>query len=260
VYRSPALEAAEVIRLYEGYEGVVFNGKKPDDYFDHIVGLPLEESENAQKVEWLRSALDRVLPGRGTRDLSVLDVGCGGGTLLYTLNRRFGLSDSSGVERNRAYADLAARRAGILVSEREYRSGLFGRCFDLVVNTKVLEHVPEPEPFVRHLAADVAIGGALFIEVPDVSEVWSLPPDSDRFFIPHVYFFSANTLGELLGRAGLVPVISDVVSTRGRSYLRMLAVPSQKASSGTPPFDEAEEIIRRTSRLREAGDGPGRVG
>jgi 2-polyprenyl-3-methyl-5-hydroxy-6-metoxy-1,4-benzoquinol methylase len=101
---------------------------------------------------------------------------------------------------------------------------LFGRTFDLVMLTKVLEHVPDPAPFVQDLAKDLGPRGVLFLEVPDVLDLELLPPDHDRFYIPHIYYFSRAALAELVQRAGLAVLTARTVTgQRNRSYLQLLA-------------------------------------
>ena len=57
VYRTPALEDMELIALYEKYEQDIFSNTTPDDYFEKIISLPNNESENWKKTEWLKNAL-----------------------------------------------------------------------------------------------------------------------------------------------------------------------------------------------------------
>ena len=244
VYRTPALEDMELIALYEKYEQDIFSNTTPDDYFDKIISLPNDESENWQKVEWLSGVIEKRNSNNGK--MSVLDIGCGGGTLLHTIREQIPLGGIFGVELNSAYADLAKRKLNADVINKEYASGLFGHRFDLLINTKVLEHVPDPLPFLKEMANDLDEGGLLFLEVPDVSDMYNLPPSHERFYIPHIYFFSVNTLSALLDKAGFSVVEKRVVkTTRDRSYLQILAEKKNTIVSGlisTIPYDNVSEL------------------
>ena len=221
VYRSPALTEVELDLLYKSYDQDVFSNTTPDDYFNKIISLPNEESENWQKIAWLKEAISNI----GRKDVfDALDIGCGGGTLLHTARKELSLKNVSGVELNEVYADLARRRLNADILNQDYVSGLFNNKFDLLINTKVLEHVPDPIPFLQQMHGDLKQGGLLFIEVPDVSDMFRLPPSNERFWIPHVQFFSANTLNALLRKVGFSILSHRVILThRKRSYLQFVA-------------------------------------
>jgi SAM-dependent methyltransferase len=107
VYRSPALTEQELEILYKSYDQDEFSNTTPDEYFDKIMSFPNEESENWQKIAWLKE----VISNDERKDIfEALDIGCGGGTLLYTAREELSLRSVSGVELNEVYADLARRR------------------------------------------------------------------------------------------------------------------------------------------------------
>ena len=71
VYRSPALTNLELDVLYERYDQDVFSNTTPDDYFDKIISLSNDESENWQKIAWLKE----VISGMGRKDIfDALDI------------------------------------------------------------------------------------------------------------------------------------------------------------------------------------------
>lgn len=248
VYRSPVLEPEELETLYAQYEEDVFADTDPDEYFDKIITLPAEVSENQQKVDWLGDVLDRPTAGLD-RGLRVLDIGCGGGTLAHTLAASLPVRELCGVELNPAYAALAARRLDADIRNQAYERGLFGGVFDLLVCTKVLEHVPDPLPFLREMWHDLHEDGFLFLEVPDLRDMFSLPPDHERFWIPHIHFFSEHTLTELLRRAGFDVREARVVTTsRGRAYLQVLAVRREEGERTAAPYDSAVEVLREVEQ------------
>ena len=146
VYRSPVLEQDEYERLYENYDTDIFENTTPDEYFDKIISLTIGTSENREKASWLKALLDE---NDLNDNLKILDIGCGGGTLLYILNEELSVDGIYGVELNQAYADLAKRRVDADIRNENYTSGIFGKQFNLLINTKVLEHIPDPLPFLR---------------------------------------------------------------------------------------------------------------
>ena len=97
---------------------------------------------------------------------TVLDAGCGEGYLSRVLLDRFPGIDLSGFDLSPAAADAAARRC----PEGTFRAGNlddlagFAGRFDLIVCSEVLEHLADPGPALRLLAARAA--GHVLLTVP----------------------------------------------------------------------------------------------
>lgn len=246
VYRSPVLEQDEYERLYENYDTDIFENTTPDEYFDKIISLPIGTSENREKASWLKALLDE---NDLNDNLKILDIGCGGGTLLYILNEELSVDGIYGVELNQAYADLAKRRVDAHIRNENYTSGIFGKQFNLLINTKVLEHIPDPLPFLREMYKDLSNEGLLFIEVPHVSDMFNFPLTDERFTIPHIYFFSEGTLSALLEKAGFTILKYRVYeASRNRSYLQIVAQKIVKSNTKwalNSPLDDVSSIIRK---------------
>jgi SAM-dependent methyltransferase len=240
------LEPAVADLLYQRYEQDVFRNTTPEAYFDRIVTLPMADSENFQKALWLKETLTRFWPVRDLSSLRILDVGCGGGTLLYTLREVLSGGALHGIELNSAYADLARRRLNADIRNEPGRPGLFDCQFDLVVSAKVLEHVDDPEGMIRSMAEDLAPDGLMFLEVPDILDIYTLPHSHERFWIPHIWYFSRATLGALVARSGLEVIKArSIVAKRGRSYLQMLVQKGMVADLPVKPFDDPSDLLCR---------------
>ncbi|GGK40553.1 bifunctional 2-polyprenyl-6-hydroxyphenol methylase/3-demethylubiquinol 3-O-methyltransferase UbiG [Salinarimonas ramus] len=127
---------------------------------------------NPVRLSYIR---DRVAEqfGRDPRDgaplegLTLLDVGCGGGLLTEPL-ARLG-ADAKGLDpapTNVEVARLHAARSGVPVSYAQETVETVverGERFDVVIAMEVVEHVPDPDAFVRTCAQAVKPGGLLFM-------------------------------------------------------------------------------------------------
>ena len=246
VYRSPVLEQQEYEKLYDNYDTDIFSGITPDEYFDKIISLPANKSENRQKASWLKDVLKEK---NADEALRVLDVGCGGGTLLYILKEMLSIEKMCGVELNQVYANLAQKRVEADIRCQSYESAIFGHQFDILINTKVLEHIPDPLSFLREMFKDLKNGGLLFIEVPHLFDMYNFPLNDERFTVPHIYFFSEGTLGALLEKAGFSVITSRVFdASRKRSYLQIIAkkIEGSKAKHIlSRPLDDIKFIINK---------------
>jgi SAM-dependent methyltransferase len=110
--------------------------------------------------------LGHVLKAAGVSAGTWLDVGCGGGTMVRALTAR-GFA-AEGVEPNDALF------GHFLAGDDRFHHDLgevAGRRFDVVSALDVLEHVPDPVPFLRSLAGAVAPQGVVLVSTPDAGSL-----------------------------------------------------------------------------------------
>ncbi len=123
---------------------------------------------------------------------TVLDVGCGNGSILRRLRER-GYTNLHGLE----ISDYAIRRLqgeGIAMHYGALPSiPLPDATFDVVIASQVLEHVIRRRRFLREVRRVMKPGASSFIFVPDDC----LGPISEP---EHVVKFNARSLRKLLGR------------------------------------------------------------
>lgn len=246
IFRNPMPSEHQIDKLYKDYDQDVFKNTTPDAYFDKITSFSPEESENYQKANWLENLLPDELKNK--ESFEILDVGCGGGTLLHTFSKILPNAKTYGVELNPQYADLAQRRSGAEVLNKAYENNLFNKKFDLIIFTKVLEHILKPMDFLKNFPNDLNPGGLLFLEVPDVSDFKNLGSDHERFFIPHLYYYSPEIMQEMLHRIGFdILECRSIATHRGRGYLQVLGKFTGISKTEKPPFVDAESFLKSLS-------------
>jgi len=137
LFRHPILTAAEYRRLYEGGAAEQWSG-----------------DETRLDLEAVRSVF---LGSPGAK--RVLDVGCGSGDFLASLPatfERFGIEPSSGA------AALAAQR-GIRIAAPTLEELPADARFDVITIIDVIEHIPDPAPFLGKAIAHLAAGGVVVV-------------------------------------------------------------------------------------------------
>ena len=200
-------------------------GFYPGDYTPHAGGTARSPSDKSINRFVIRhrygadrsrsTALGRFLAAlmspwvlRGTQpprgECRLLDVGCGGGSLLGKY-RDLGWS-VKGVELD-AKACEAARARGLevhhgMIFDAPYDTG----SFDMIVLGHVIEHVLDPAGFLRRCAEYLAPGGLLVLATPNARALgfqlygtcW-YPLDAPR----HLMLFDPDTIRSLADQAGL---------------------------------------------------------
>ena len=133
----------------------------------------------------------------------ILDVGCGPGTFLLALSQRLPDAQVQGVEVSASACNAAPERirGHLLTGDLLDVAHQFGALrFDLLVCSEVLEHVPDPERFLRQIVGLAAPGARLLFTVPAGMRHWSLQDD----MAGHRRRFEPLEFDRLLREAGLV--------------------------------------------------------
>ena len=164
-------------------------------------------------------------------DMKALDVGASEGVLLRALGEAVA-SSRFAVEPNAAYGAFAVAHAGCrwFDSLESLRAAGEGG-FDLITMVHVFEHVKQPVQELRRLAGLLAPGGAIYVDVPDVTTYGRL----GDLHIAHLFHFGPDSLRPRRARR-----------RRPRS-----------ARAGTPRTHHASTLAARGAQARCRGRAPG---
>ena len=172
------------------------------------------------------------------RDGLILDVGCGGGSLVHALRGRalkaFGLDVVAGATRS-AHARYDVSAVQGLVHEAPFPPGIFST----ITLCHVLEHVPDPIALLEDVGRMLRPGGKLFVQVPNAAcwqflllgSRWS-GVDAPR----HLFHFRSSDLEQLLDATGF-----DV---QRRKFFSLRDNPAGLAASIAPGLDPAIRHVR----------------
>ncbi len=202
---------------------------------------PLDLLAEREDVYWgVREALRPLLAsGRRPR---ILEIGSGMGYLTFALHRAG--CDIVGIDHSGEAVAKATATFGPLFrvapAESLAASGLGG--FDAVVSTEVIEHLQDPQGFVRDAASLLAPGGLLILTTPNMD---LYPRDLAWHTDPapvHLWWFSKTSLRRIAWDCGLQPSFIDFSAHYGRA--RRAPVASKPQS-----LDEDGKLVFRDSAL-----------
>jgi 2-polyprenyl-3-methyl-5-hydroxy-6-metoxy-1,4-benzoquinol methylase len=200
--------------------------------YDHPPAWPREEARQSAYGGWIAAALD-------APPASVLDIGCGNGSLLLALRQRWPGAALSGIDPS-SRGVLHAQAAGIHAVSGT--TGGLDITADLVVSVNVIEHVPDPVAFLRDAAACAKASGQLVIVCPDGSR-----PSSELLFADHLWSFAPEQLAALVQQAGMM-VVSQSRAPAELGAFQLVRAVVIESTSGTYPQAAAAPALLQAKR------------
>jgi SAM-dependent methyltransferase len=174
----------------------------------------------------------RDLVGARTRDVRILDVGCGAG-LFFDALEPFGHVE--GVEADPIAVEQSGRwRSRIHLGELDtYRASA---PFDVILLLDVVEHVSNPHLMLQQAAKLLGRDGRMLLTTPAFNWLWTSHDSLNH----HVKRYTASEMRDLLRRAGLDPIdtrylFQSLVAPKLLLRLAEALTPSQPSVPRVPP-------------------------
>lgn len=184
---DPFPDVEQLMAFYQSYQGTT-------DY----------QSKKDKKIRRATKRIRRMIPlCQGRR---FLDVGCNYGfTVAAAL--QLGL-EAHGIDIDKtaiaASQGMFGQNSYTAISVENYAAQ--GHKADMIYTSEVIEHVPDPDGFVKAIAQILDKGGLLYLTTPDGGH-FSLPRDFTRWRAvtppEHIVYFTRNGIQRLLGKHGL---------------------------------------------------------
>jgi 2-polyprenyl-3-methyl-5-hydroxy-6-metoxy-1,4-benzoquinol methylase len=177
--------------------------------------LLLFVSVPGERARAKRMFIDRRGPGR------LLDVGCGRGDFLHMMSKRGW--EVHGVDFDPAAAMAAKALYGLNVRVGTLTDVIFsGDRFDVVTASHVLEHVPDPQEFLKQCRLLLKDGGMLLLKTPNVGSFGHRHyGKSWRGLEPprHLHLFTIGALNACAASAGFASVNSFTTAAGAEQIL-----------------------------------------
>jgi len=135
------------------------------------------------------------LPERG----KLLDIGCGKGNFLAAFGQKFSMWELNGIEKSKSAVSFAKKiLPNANINEGFFNEQNYNEKFDFIVAQGVLEHLEDPNQFLKSLTNVLKEDGILFFEVPNFKL-----NSADLFTYDHLSHFSKETLENLFAINGI---------------------------------------------------------
>lgn len=171
-------------------------------YYNSAYQIPLKDFEGFEKKgNGILKMMEKFFPKKG----KLLEIGCSFGHFLK-MAREQGW-ETKGIEISEKHARHAQEKWGleVLTGTLEEVAPKVKADFDLAIFWHVLEHVPEPDVFLKLVREKLAPDGQVFFVVPNGASLlfklsgkhweWMTPP-------AHLFYFSPRTVKQLLKKIG----------------------------------------------------------
>jgi 2-polyprenyl-3-methyl-5-hydroxy-6-metoxy-1,4-benzoquinol methylase len=197
VYTNPRLNDQANNAFYNGRYNEVYNERKFYEPNERTLAITRRE------VRQLLQLIHKYRPERG----DFMEVGCGGeGTFLdEALAAGYSVT---GVELNEECCRRIASRFGnrvTVVDKPLEQSGIPDRSYDVVAMRDVLEHIPNPKPFLTEVARVMRPGGILTVQVPNIDGLVYRSVGSRHaciFGFEHLNYWSSRPMQQVLEKTG----------------------------------------------------------
>jgi len=142
------------------------------------------------------------------RDKTVLDYGCGGGAFLDLVS---GLSGKTlGIEPFSGYHESLIGRGHKIFPDIETAQSEYKEQVESVVSFGVLEHVENPQQYLKNAYGLLKKGGKMYLETDNLHDIlMKLNITSfDEFFYrtAHLWYFEDKTLRQMAEQAGFLDI------------------------------------------------------
>jgi 2-polyprenyl-3-methyl-5-hydroxy-6-metoxy-1,4-benzoquinol methylase len=179
---------------------------------------------------------------------SVLDVGCSSGAFLHQLNQRHpGDYQILGTDVSTAPLNHA-EKMGVPVARGNFPDASFDAQFDAITFWATIEHLFEPQPFLKKAAALLKPGGLCFILVPNMRSlaVRLLGAKYRYIFSEHLNYFTPQTLKTFAGRE------LTVLTLKSTHFNPVVIWQDFRRGGREIPRAGRSELLKRTNALKQS--------
>ena len=197
IYVDPRLTQSSLTKLYQ------------EEYFSYYADMESEAHRKRQGTfkceikELEKLILKSEALNAGNVGRKILDVGCGGGHFLASLDNSW---EKWGTDINPAAVNFGRRTFGLNLMQGTLKDlRLTDESFDVVKIRGAIEHLPDPKSELYEIHRILRRGGIIAVNTPNIGSICArIYKEKFRVVCPtaHIYYFSTMTLSLMLKKVG----------------------------------------------------------
>ena len=157
---------------------------------------------HAKSYDFVNSRLNKIINKFDKQQLSVLDIGCGGGYLLHCFKEK-GYGNLQGLDPAPDCKISAKELYDIDIATATLEEYKTKNKFDLIILGSVLEHMSNIDEVVEQIKGLLNPGGFLYICVPDGDNMGAVLNEPFlEFSLEHINYFTRGSMTNLLSSRG----------------------------------------------------------
>ncbi len=178
----------------------------------------------------------------GIKTPAILEVGCGTGNVLQSLEKEFSSANLTGMDLFSEGLRFAHQRTKCGLIQADLAAPPLNTKFDLVGMFDVLEHIKEDQAAVRQIFKLVKPGGLFMVTVPADPHLWSYFDIASR----HARRYTLNSLRQTIIQAGFTEEFLSpyIAFTYPALWIGRKAIDSAIASQELQVHHQAEKEFR----------------
>lgn len=179
---------------------------------------------------------------------SVLDVGCSSGAFLHQLKKRHPDDYQMwGTDISNAPLNHASKM-GVPIIKDDFLTHSFEQSFDAVTFWAVMEHLFEPQLFLKKAKSILKPGGLCFILVPNMKSLAiKLIGSKYRYiFAEHLNYFTPETLRKFVGEE------FNIVDIKSTHFNPLVIWKDFRGGERAIPRAERSQLLKRTTAYKKS--------
>ncbi|WMN06392.1 class I SAM-dependent methyltransferase [Marivirga arenosa] len=197
--------------FYTGFYNNSIDSGKLIERFNRITSLPIEQSDNKQRVSRIINFLSNNT-SFDFEEVETLDVGTGTGVFVHELKKYINKVNC---------VDPDPHSIRLVKQQVQVENAWIGSVndipdeskFDFISFNKVLEHVENPIQLLKTSVSYLKMGGIIYIELPYSDLIISEGKEKERaeFFVEHLAIYNEPSINFLINKAGLKNLEIEVI-------------------------------------------------
>jgi len=204
VYYCNACEYAMLEKKYEDIER--YYDKEYRKKFKDNLNIEEPNPEEIYKTRCdFQSDRIEIISKYFDKEKNFLEIGCSAGQFISKIKNDF--KEVIGVELAKSCAEYVEKEFGIKVYTQTFEKQIWEKKLDNIGFFQVLEHIENPETFLKSVYDNLNEGGRIFVEIPNLNDalrsLYELSGYEGFFYHEaHLSYFTEKSVSKLLKKIG----------------------------------------------------------